>query len=801
MPQTSDPIAQGEDVNTWLRGMTESLTPKTCELLLFLIIILILRRLLPHDSSQNNNHEELVKITSSLSYAFTAQLHLSDKHITHLQEELTRAQSRIDKLEVNVQDQLKAPNEREQETMEQVKKLQAALGAAQCDQQQANAAQKDLSDEVFTSLVCLDTLRPTHPSPHFTSGSQSLTQHLVVPPHIGFYTPQICVSPSSPQRANMPQTADPIAQGEDVNTWLRGMTESLTHKTCELLLFLIIILILRRLLTHDSSQNNNHEELVKITSSLSYAFTAQLHLSDKHITHLQEELTRAQSRIDKLEVKVQDQLKAPNEREQETMEQVKKLQAALGAAQCDKQQANAAQKDLSDEVFTSLVCLDTLRPTHPSPHFTSGSQSLTQHLVVPPHIGFYTPQICVSPSSPQRANMPQTADPIAQGEDVNTWLRGMTESLTPKTCELLLFLIIILILRRLLTHDSSQNNNHEELVKITSSLSYAFTAQLHLSDKHITHLQEELTRAQSRIDKLEVKVQDQLKAPNEREQETMEQVKKLQAALGAAQCDQQQANAAQKDLSDEVFTSLVCLDTLRPTHPSPHFTSGSQSLTQHLVVPPHIGFYTPQICVSPSSPQRANMPQTADPIAQGEDVNTWLRGMTESLTPKTCELLLFLIIILILRRLLTHDSSQNNNHEELVKITSSLSYAFTAQLHLSDKHITHLQEELTRAQSRIDKLEVKVQDQLKAPNEREQETMEQVKKLQAALGAAQCDQQQANAAQKDLNGRPATTWYITVSEDDKHLFINHPERASLSRPTVDVNTEVPNNITSVTIPH
>ncbi|RXN32385.1 coiled-coil domain-containing protein 102B-like [Labeo rohita] len=144
------------------------------------------------------------------------------------------------------------------------------------------------------------------------------------------------------------------------------------------------------------------------------------------------------------------------------------------------------------------------------------------------------------------------------------------------------------------------------------------------------------------------------------------------------------------------------------------------------------------------------MPQTADPIAQGEDVNTWLRGMTESLTPKTCELLLFLIIILILRRLLTHDSSQNNNHEELVKITSSLSYAFTAQLHLSDKHITHLQEELTRAQSRIDKLEVKVQDQLKAPNEREQETMEQVKKLQAALGAAQCDQQQANAAQKDL---------------------------------------------------
>ncbi len=147
------------------------------------------------------------------------------------------------------------------------------------------------------------------------------------------------------------------------------------------------------------------------------------------------------------------------------------------------------------------------------------------------------------------------------------------------------------------------------------------------------------------------------------------------------------------------------------------------------------------------------MPQTADPLAQGEDVNTWLRGTTDSLTPKTFELLLFLIIILVLRRFLTQDSSQNNNHEELVKITSSLSYAFTTQLKLSDKHITHLQEELTCAQRRIDKLEVKVQDQLKAPNESEQETTEQVKELQAPLTAAQLDQQHAKAAQKDLKNR------------------------------------------------
>ncbi len=146
------------------------------------------------------------------------------------------------------------------------------------------------------------------------------------------------------------------------------------------------------------------------------------------------------------------------------------------------------------------------------------------------------------------------------------------------------------------------------------------------------------------------------------------------------------------------------------------------------------------------------MPQTADPL-QGEDVNTWLRGTTDSLTPKTFELLLFLIIILVLRRFLTQDSSQNNNHEELVKIASSLSYAFTTQLKLSDKHITHLQEELTCAQRRIDKLEVKVQDQLKAPNESEQETTEQVKRSsKQALTAAQLDQH-AKAAQEDLVNR------------------------------------------------
>ncbi len=57
-----------------------------------------------------------------------------------------------------------------------------------------------------------------------------------------------------------------------------------------------------------------------------------------------------------------------------------------------------------------------------------------------------------------------------------------------------------------------------------------------------------------------MKVQDQLKAPNEREQETTEQVKELQAALTAAQLDQQHAKAAQKDLVNRLQYAVQLLE-------------------------------------------------------------------------------------------------------------------------------------------------------------------------------------------------------------------------------------------------
>ncbi len=117
----------------------------------------------------------------------------------------------------------------------------------------------------------------------------------------------------------------------------------------------------KRILTHNSSQNHHHGELNKAISSLSYAFIAQLTLSNEHSTHLQKELTHAQSITDKLAVKVQDdfrhqttellrevlhiscctdklegktqdKLKVPDRVEQETEKKVEQLQEALAVA-------------------------------------------------------------------------------------------------------------------------------------------------------------------------------------------------------------------------------------------------------------------------------------------------------------------------------------------------------------------------------------------------------------------------------------------------------------------------------------
>ncbi|XP_053089648.1 CAP-Gly domain-containing linker protein 1-like [Pangasianodon hypophthalmus] len=148
--------------------------------------------------------------------------------------------------------------------------------------------------------------------------------------------------------------------------------------------------------------------------------------------------------------------------------------------------------------------------------------------------------------------MPQITDPIAHWEDLEARLSSAMNHLTPKAFELLLLLLIIVILRRLLTHDPRQSYSHQELAKITGSLSHILVDQLKLSDKSITHLQQEMTHTQRRIDKLEEKAQYQLKRSEEKEQEAKKEIAKLQETLATTQNEKEEAKAAQKDLADKL---------------------------------------------------------------------------------------------------------------------------------------------------------------------------------------------------------------------------------------------------------
>ncbi len=108
--------------------------------------------------------------------------------------------------------------------------------------------------------------------------------------------------------------------------------------------------IQKRLLTHDSSQNHHHGELNKVISSLSYTFTAQLTHAQSRIdklavkvqddfrhktTEFLRELLHISRCTDKLEVKTQDKLKVPDGVKQETKEKVEQLQEALAVAERD----------------------------------------------------------------------------------------------------------------------------------------------------------------------------------------------------------------------------------------------------------------------------------------------------------------------------------------------------------------------------------------------------------------------------------------------------------------------------------
>ncbi len=148
-------------------------------------------------------------------------------------------------------------------------------------------------------------------------------------------------------------------------------------------------------------------------------------------------------------------------------------------------------------------------------------------------------KVCVSRGSRShslRPNMSHTTGHVDHWEDLETWLSIATDSLLPKAAETLKHQTQDQLddnLSSLMAQDPSHSYNHKELAKITGSLSHTLIATLKLSDKHAAQCQQELTRAQRRIEQLELEAQERREGSDEAEQGTEEDINWLKETLAA----------------------------------------------------------------------------------------------------------------------------------------------------------------------------------------------------------------------------------------------------------------------------
>uniref|UniRef100_A0A9J8DAR4 Uncharacterized protein n=1 Tax=Cyprinus carpio carpio TaxID=630221 RepID=A0A9J8DAR4_CYPCA len=151
MSRTTDPVGHWEDLETWLSVATDSLLPKAAETLKHQTQDQLddnITSLMRQDSSQSYSHKELAKITRSLSHTLIATLKLSDRHAAHLQQELTRAQRRIEQLELEAQARRERPDEVEQGAEEEITRLRETLVATTQHMEQVKTDYADLSNKL-----------------------------------------------------------------------------------------------------------------------------------------------------------------------------------------------------------------------------------------------------------------------------------------------------------------------------------------------------------------------------------------------------------------------------------------------------------------------------------------------------------------------------------------------------------------------------------------------------------------------------------------------------------------------------
>ncbi len=151
MSRTTEHVGHWEDLETWLSVVTDSLLPKAAEALKHQTQDQLnddITSLMAQDPSQSYTHKELAKITGSLSHTLIATLKLSDKHGAQLQQELARAQRRIEQLELEAQERQEGPDEVEQGTEEEINRLKETIAATTQEVEQVKADYADWSKKL-----------------------------------------------------------------------------------------------------------------------------------------------------------------------------------------------------------------------------------------------------------------------------------------------------------------------------------------------------------------------------------------------------------------------------------------------------------------------------------------------------------------------------------------------------------------------------------------------------------------------------------------------------------------------------
>ncbi len=148
MSHTTGHVGHWEDLETWLSIATDSLLPKAAETLKHQTQDQLddnITSLVAQDPSHSYNHKELAKITGSLSHTLIATLKLSDKHAAQCQQELTRAQRRIEQLELEAQERREGSDEAEQGAEEEINQLKETLAATSQELEKVKADYDDRS--------------------------------------------------------------------------------------------------------------------------------------------------------------------------------------------------------------------------------------------------------------------------------------------------------------------------------------------------------------------------------------------------------------------------------------------------------------------------------------------------------------------------------------------------------------------------------------------------------------------------------------------------------------------------------